>query len=237
MRIRNPKSKIRNNPETRTSKPRSRSVARVLGVVFSSFGFVSDFGFLISATAVVFLPAAVLAAPDSIPPLAPPRGEIAPTFWEQHGLWVVIGGVGLAALGAGLIWLLRRPKRPVVVPPEVQARQTLEPLRQRPEDGVVLSQVSQVLRHYVAAAFALPEGELTTAEFCRALDGNEQLGAELSRAVGDFLRQCDQRKFAPAPLAAPPAARTPPLRAVSQVLELIDAAEARRAAVAPGQGA
>ncbi len=123
------------------------------------------------------------------------------------------------------VWFLTRPKPPVVVPPEVQARQALEPLRQQPEDGALLSQVSQILRHYVTAAFHLPPGELTTTEFCRAIAGHERVGPELSAALSDFLRQCDQRKFS---LPAP----APPLSAVAQALKLIDQAQARLAALA-----
>ena len=113
----------------------------------------------------------------------------------------------------------------MVVPPEVQARQALEPLRQQPEDGALLSRVSQILRHYVAAAFDLPPGELTTAEFCRAIAGHGRIGPELSAALSDFLRQCDQRKFAPP-------APVPPFSAVAQALKLIDQAQIRRRALA-----
>jgi len=162
------------------------------------------------------------ATPDDIPRLRPPRGEIAPTFGEQYGLWVIITAVLLLGLLCAAVWWLRRPRPAVMVPPEAQARQALEPLRAQPEDGVLLSRVSQILRRYVGAAFGLPPGEMTTADFCRALAGHERLGAELSATVGDFLRSCDERKF------APPAAR-PALGAVDQGLKLIELAEARRA--------
>ncbi len=126
------------------------------------------------------------------------------------------------AVAAALVWFLTRPKPPVILPPAVQARQALEALRQLAEDGALLSRVSQILRRYFAAAFGLPPGELTTAEFCRALAGLEPVGSELAGEVSDFLRQCDQRKFAPA-------APAPPLGAVAQALKLIDLAEARLA--------
>jgi len=172
------------------------------------------------------LSAASPAPTDDIPPLRPPHAEILPGFWEQYGLWVTIFGLLLLALLAAAAWFLTRPGPPVVVPPEVQARAVLEPLRQQPEDGALLSRVSQVLRHYVAAAFDLPAGELTTSEFCRAIDGHARIGPEISAAVSEFLRQCDQRKFS-LPLSAPP------LSAVPQALKLIELAQARRLAVAP----
>ena len=161
-------------------------------------------------------------SPEEIPPLRPPRAEIPLTFWEKHGHWIVGGSVALVALAGVAGWLLSRPKPEDVVPPEIRARRELEQLRARAEDGALLSRVSQVLRCYVAAAFDLPPGELTTAEFCRVVAGEARIGPELAGAFSDFLRRCDERKF------TPPAPR-PELGAVGEALKLIAAAEARRA--------
>jgi len=174
--------------------------------------------------------AAATNSPDAIPPLRPPRAEIAPTFWEQNGLWVAIAGLLLLAVIAAAVWWLRRTRPPVMVLPYLRARQALEPLRQQPEDGAVLSQVSQILRRYVSAAFGLPPGEMTTADFCRAIADQGRLGAELSAKVADFLRRCDERKFAP---SAPTAA----LGAAEQALKLLEQAEARRAELRQADGA
>jgi hypothetical protein len=162
--------------------------------------------------------------PDAIPPLRPAHAELPPSFWDQYRLWVILAAVLLLVLVCVAAWFLTRPKPPVIVPPEVQARQALEPLGQQPENGALLSRVSQILRHYMTAAFSLPPGELTTAEFCRAIAGQGPIGPELSAALGDFLRQCDQRKFSPPPPA-------PPLSAVAQALKLIEQAQARRFAL------
>ena len=176
-------------------------------------------------TPALSLSAASPTAPDDIPALRPPHAEIPPTFWEQYGLWVIVLGVLLLALVCAAAWFLTRPKPPVIVPPEVQARRVLEPLRRQPDDGALLSRVSQVLRHYVAAAFELPPGELTTAEFCRAIAGYAPIGPELSAALSGFLRLCDQDKFSPP-------APVPPFGAVAQALKLIDQAQARRLVLA-----
>jgi hypothetical protein len=162
---------------------------------------------------------------DDIPPLRPAHAEIPPTFWEQHGLEVMLFGALLLGLICAAVWFLFRRRPPAVIPPEVEAMQALEPLRQQPEDGVVLSRVSQILRRYVAAAFHLPPGELTTTDFSRAIAGQGEVGPELSAALTEFLRQCDQRKFSP-PVPAPP------LSAAAQALKLIEQAQARRAALA-----
>ena len=86
----------------------------------------------------------------------------------------------------------------------------------------MLSRVSQVVRHYFSAAFQLSPGELTTTEFCREISGNEKIGAELSAAAANFLRESDARKFS---ATAAPAK----LDAANQALNLVEQAEQRRA--------
>jgi len=110
----------------------------------------------------------------------------------------------LLALVSAAAWFLTRPKPPVVVPPDVQARLALEPLRQQPEDGVLLSRVSQILRHYVGAAFDLPPGELTTAEFCHAIDGHTQIGPSSPPRSASSSANATS---ASSPLPCPPAAQ------------------------------
>jgi hypothetical protein len=109
-----------------------------------------------------------------------------------------------------------------VLPIELQARQELAALRQRSEDGRMVSQVSRVMRRYVVTAFELPPDELTTSEFCRALGGDQKIGPELAAAVGEFLRRCDEVKFAPS-------SSPRQMGAAIRALELIELGEARRA--------
>jgi hypothetical protein len=97
----------------------------------------------------------------------------------------------------------------------------LEEIRSRAGDGAVLSRVSQILRRYIIAVFALPPGEYTTAEFSRAISAHEKIGAELSTSVSNFLRACDERKFSAAPQSSPSGV-------VQDALELIELAQARR---------
>ena len=161
-------------------------------------------------------------SPNDVPPLQPALPEIPPTVWEQHGALIVVLIVVAVALLATAIWWLLQPKPPVPVPIEIQTRNALELLRHPTEDGKTISRVSQVLKRYVAVVFELPTGEMTTAEFSRAVTGSEKVGSELATRVSDFLRQCDEQKFSPAAGIQ--------TSACSRALELFEAGEARRAA-------
>ena len=158
---------------------------------------------------------------NDLPKLAPPLPELPPTFWEQHGSTVLIVALAAFAVATIITFIALRPKPVSVVPPEIEARRALEELRSRAEDGAVLSRVSQILRRYIIALFALPPGEYTTAEFSLAISAHEKIGAELSTAVSNFLRACDERKFSASPQSSPSGV-------VQDALELIELAQARR---------
>ncbi len=178
-----------------------------------------------AAVATLWVVSGALAAekPDSsFPTLKPAHAEIPPTFWELHGGLVIALGAAVVVVVLLVAWFLTRPKPAVVIPPAELARRALQELNGKPEDGVILSRVSQLLRHYWQKAFALPAGELTTAEFCRAAAENAATGPELALGLADFLRRCDERKFAPG-------ASGPALGAVGQALQLVEKGEARLA--------
>lgn len=162
---------------------------------------------------------------DAPSALAPPYGELPPTFWEQHGPIILIGAILFVALAGLLVWKLLQPRSPIVLPPETIAREALTKLLRQPEDGKCLSEISQILRRYVAAAFELPSGEMTTAEFCAALAGHGKIADELAQSIPSFLRDCDERKFSPVNSGAP-------MNAAARALELV--ALAQRSAPVPG---
>jgi hypothetical protein len=161
------------------------------------------------------------ASTNALPALAPPYGEIPPTFWEQHGTMILVVGMAVIALAVLILWKIFRPKPPVILPPEVLAREALTKLLRQPEDGKLLSNVSQILRRYVTAAFELPAAELTTTEFCAALAASVKVGTEPAQTISDFLRACDERKFSTSPAAAP-------LNAATRALELVALTENAR---------
>ena len=180
-----------------------------------------------SAVIFLLLPLATVAAEsNALPPLAPPYGEIQPTFWQQHHAGVIVAALAFLVLVISVLtWLLRTAK-PKTSPPEVIARSGLMQLQSQPEDGRVLSAISQILRHYASVRFDLSAGELTTAEFCESIGKNNELGAELAGAIASFLRECDVKKFSLSHAS-------PPIDAAERALRLIDLAEARRASLKP----
>jgi hypothetical protein len=137
-----------------------------------------------------------LAGPDEIPPLRPPKPEITPGFWEQHGLWVVLGGVVLIALMGWLWRALSRPTPPEISVPGEAARAALRPLAAAPEDAALFASVSGILRCYFVAALDLPRAELTNSELCRALVIHPKVEPGLSDAATRLLSALERRRFA-----------------------------------------
>jgi hypothetical protein len=173
------------------------------------------------------VPIAALAGEEPMPKLLPPRGELPASFWERFGWLIILVALVLVAAAAVVVLMrLRRVKPPVITTPDVFARSALEVLRGRPEDGALLVEVSGILRRYVIFAFGLPTGEMTSAELRDALASNPKVPPEVSGAVGDFLRQCDERKFS----ATPPSS---PIGAVDMALNLIEKIENSRRAILP----
>ncbi|MGH8023190.1 MAG: hypothetical protein ACRED1_06395 [Limisphaerales bacterium] len=156
-----------------------------------------------------------------MPKLLPPRGLIPPTFWEEHSNAVLAGGLLLLALAAAVLWIILRPRPRPVLPPAIVAREILTKCRARPEDGKVLSEVSQALRRYVGLTLEFPPGEFTTSEICGGLERSDQLSPQLKRAICQFLSRCDQRKFSTGVSAGP-------LDAAGHALEFIALAEDER---------
>jgi len=153
-----------------------------------------------------------------LPPLAPAYLEMPPTFWEQHQSAIIVAGFAFLAVAFLFLRVWLRPETPVILPPDVLARQTLAKLQSQFEDRRLLSEVSQCLRHYVSEILHLSNHELTTAEFCSVIARNQQIGMELAETISNFLRECDVRKFSPANSATP-------LNAVNRALKLIALAE------------
>jgi hypothetical protein len=160
-------------------------------------------------------------AQEVSPKLQPPLGEIPPTFWEQHGLTVILAAGGIVLLVVLGIWFWLQPKPVPALSPEEWARRELERLSEREEDGDVISRASQVLRQYMLAVFELPAGQPTTAEFCKLIAQSDKVGPELASALSAFLHECDERKFAKSGSGAS-------LNVVARALGFVKQGEARQ---------
>lgn len=174
-------------------------------------------------------------ATNVLPPLAPAYPEMPPTFLEQqksiveqHVLITSVIASSLSAFVVGLLMQIFRTKQQTGPSPETVARRALEKLRTQPEDGRLLSEVSQILRHYFVAALNFPAGELTTAELQSALAQSKQINPGLAEAISRFLREGDERKFSKTNVSAP-------LNAVDHALEILDQAEIQRQAACATQ--
>ncbi len=123
------------------------------------------------------LPLCAQTSTNALPALAPAYGEMPPTFWEQHETAMIVGGFAILAFGISVFArdASARNSRSFCRRKFWRA-QALAKLLRQPEDGKLLSEVSQILRRYLIAAFELPPVEMTTAEFCAALAANEKIG-------------------------------------------------------------
>jgi len=171
-----------------------------------------------------------------LPALAPAYPEIPPTFWQkqreiakEHSIATSIIVSFLSAFVTTLLWPILKPKPVPPPPPETVAREALAKLVGREEDGNVLSEVSQILRRYIAATLGLPEGERTTTEFYGVLAQAKDVDLALGKELGQFLRECDARKFA---VAKP----TDSLHAVARALEFVKRFENLKRATQPIPG-
>ncbi len=172
-------------------------------------------------TILLYLPFAALADDtNALPALAPAYGELPPTLWEQYQSTIIVAGFAVLAIAFFFLRVWLRPKTSVILPPEVVARRSLARLQSQPEDGKVLSEVSQCLRNYISVTFNLPNHEFTTAEFCTLMEASPQIGAELAGTVSNFLRECDERKFSKTSVEAP-------LNAATRANELVVLTEQR----------
>lgn len=138
--------------------------------------------------------------------LRPPLPPVPPTWWETHGLWVILGIVAaLAAVGV-VAWLLqRRGKCAAAETPADRARRELGTPTTR-DTTAGLSRASRVLRRYLIDRLGLPRREMVTTEFCGELESRSQLPPELRGRIMQFLREGDALKFSPDTDAAKAAA-------------------------------
>lgn len=140
-----------------------------------------------------------LPSPDpSIRDIAPPI-DVFP-----HPTWMIAVACGLALLLVSLaIWLIVRWRRnrPAPLPPTPRqvALARLEEMRGRiddltPYDFSIV--VSDILRSYLTARYALKATQQTSPEFLAALANSPHFTPDEKTLLGAFLEKCDLIKFA-----------------------------------------
>jgi hypothetical protein len=197
--------------------PRSRSgaiISRIWSLVFGAF-------LVFGVWCLVFSTSTIGAQEEKIPPLRPPKNELGLSFWQRYGWWVALGALVAVVLIAFMVILLRRPKTQQVTPPQLAARRALEALRGRADDVTLAVEVSHIFRVYLYFALNLPAEELTTAELSALLRSPRLGDADLANTTSDFLKRCDEKKFAPS-------TDEPPVRFVDAACHLIDRLETLR---------
>lgn len=142
---------------------------------------------------------------DTTKPIKPIKGIMTvPTSWLDY-IWYIVGGILL--LGVLLFFLLRRkPKpRPAAPPPppvplHIRIFQELDALEQqglwqRGEVKQYYVALTDILRHYIEARFAVPAMERTTDELTAAARGHAEL-CRHADTLYSILRTADMAKFA-----------------------------------------
>ncbi|EEF57919.1 hypothetical protein [Pedosphaera parvula] len=151
-------------------------------------------GCILFAVFALFAPNA-LSAQQDLTALRPPKGELAPGFWEQFG-WVVAAGL-IVLFGVALTWaMLRKGKKPPILPaPAMMAKRELEALRGQTKGEAHAFGVSKIIKNYLVLVLCLPPGEYTTLDINKALQTQPDLGEDLKQNFARFLRECDEQKF------------------------------------------
>jgi len=135
-------------------------------------------------------------APDGLP--TPSAATPWPWLANLSALAVAV------LLAAAWIWRRLTYRAPLELTPEQRALAALERLETQVEtlpSASIHSEVSLLVRGYLAERLALRALQQTTPEFLRAIEEGQHLSPEQRAALRDLLQSCDQARFAPVRVA------------------------------------
>ena len=138
---------------------------------------------------------------DELRPARAVLPELQGPWLARYWPWLVAGVVILAAAGAGLVVWLRRAEERARLTAYDRAMARLDRLRRAglPETDAVDAwyvELSDIVRRYIEARFALRAPELTTEEFLLEAGRSADLKPAHRELLSDFLARCDRVKFA-----------------------------------------
>jgi hypothetical protein len=124
-------------------------------------------------------------------------------WWLRGAALTLAGALTVAAVGWG--WKRRRAQQAGPVPPERRALQELERIEGRvaqAEGAAYHTELSDVVRRYLAERFGLRAPQQTTAEFLEAVRRVPDLTDQQQALLCDLFGRCDLAKFARAGTSA-----------------------------------
>ena len=119
------------------------------------------------------------------------------TFWEQHGLQIIMGCVAGILVIAGVLSIVLRKKPKVVLTAYQRALQELQvasALHAAGQDKNFAIASSDAVRRYLENAYRMPAPERTTEEFLQEAARHAWLQGELTALLKRFLEFCDLAK-------------------------------------------
>ena len=121
------------------------------------------------------------------------------SYWQTNDYWLIPTIIVVVILIALAIYFTLR-KRPTPPPsPYAIAQQKLQAAKKllaSTDDRQYSSSISDLLRQYIEASFALNAAEQTTEEFLEAAKSESRISTEAEQTLGEFLKLCDLAKFA-----------------------------------------
>lgn len=123
--------------------------------------------------------------------LAAPAALLPEQKKRQRVNYILFAVAASMAIAAGLVSLLRRPKKAIIVPPDTAALQALENL----PDGAAfrVDATRRILLEYLERQFHIPTAGKTTGEIIRTIPGYPLLGRRI--VLANFLTASDLVRF------------------------------------------
>jgi len=150
------------------------------------------------ASSPVYVPAKP-PGPDQNPDIHDIHNLVPLTFWEQHGLQIILGSVAGILIIAGVLSIVLRKKPKVVLTAYQRALQELQvakAMHAAGQDKNFAIASSDAVRRYLENAYRMPAPERTTEEFLQEAARHAWLQGELTALLKRFLEFCDLAKFA-----------------------------------------